>query len=211
MYRQRRGGRSSSEMGLFLLLMQVARIGVDNIPPCTLFFAAANVFVHYFVHQVSLGEVCIGSAAVWAEGLFGAGSAWQRLWLASFFHVDDMHLYYNMSSFLWKGVLLEPLFGTPHFAMMIVLFVIISNVMMVGGSFLLMEFFGIAGPFYSCAVGFSAVLFALKVVATYHSPSPTSTYVFCCIVICMLVLCSPILSFSLFLSLSFSLLLSLTQ
>ena len=36
----------------------------------------------------------------------------QRLLLAAFFHMDEMHLVYNMISFLWKGVELEPAMGS---------------------------------------------------------------------------------------------------
>jgi len=34
-----------------------------------------------------------------------------RLILSAVFHLDEMHLAYNMGSFMWKGVQLEPILG----------------------------------------------------------------------------------------------------
>lgn len=49
-------------MGLMLLAMQIARVGLDNIPPATLFFIGLNVLFHFAdpLH-LQLHDVCIGS------------------------------------------------------------------------------------------------------------------------------------------------------
>jgi rhomboid domain-containing protein 1 len=164
MYRQRGGGNA----GLLFLILQIAQIGLDKIPPVTLVVGAINVLVHYFDTKLSIYDVCIGASMVWNH------LDLRRLVLASFFHLDDMHLYYNMVSLLWKGRDLEPRLGSKRFATLIVLFVLVSNTLMVLGSVFLARFADMPGPYRSCAVGFSAVLFALKVVSAYYSTSPYS-------------------------------------
>lgn len=102
----RRAGWRSSGMPLVLLGAQVLRIGVDNLPPATLALLVGNVAVHVaelVLPQLALllpdlREVCLQPAAM----LAGRGSL-QRLLLAHFYHLNDWHLYYNMSSLLWKG------------------------------------------------------------------------------------------------------------
>lgn len=94
-------------MGLILLLIQVARVGLEHIPPVTLFVGALNVLLHYVdVLPLSVYDVCIGAGAVWHHRDL------RRLLLASYYHLDDMHLYYNMTSLLWKGRDLEPRIGS---------------------------------------------------------------------------------------------------
>lgn len=100
---RRRGGNNA---GLILLALQVAQIGFDKIPPVTLIVGAINVLLHYVDTRLSIYDVCIGAGMVWHR------LDLRRLLLASFFHLDDMHLYYNMVSLLWKGRDLEPRMGS---------------------------------------------------------------------------------------------------
>ena len=100
---RRRGGNNA---GLILLALQVAQIGFDKIPPVTLIVGAINVLLHYVDTRLSIYDVCIGAGMVWHR------LDMRRLLLASFFHLDDMHLYYNMVSLLWKGRDLEPRMGS---------------------------------------------------------------------------------------------------
>ena len=74
-----------------------------------------------------------------------------------------------MASLLWKGSILEPRMGTPKFAALIAELAITSSCMYILLA-LGAAIFGIArGPLYSCAVGFSGVLFGLKVLLNAHS------------------------------------------
>jgi rhomboid domain-containing protein 1 len=126
--------------------------------------------------RLSISQVCVSPLHI-LRSLQGRGSFLDlgRLLLGAFFHADDIHLYYNMSSLLWKGRMLEPLVGRRHFAIMLVLFSILCNMLYVLGSYLLANCVDYPGPFHSCAVGFSAVLFALKVILTRYSTSPYMT------------------------------------
>jgi rhomboid domain-containing protein 1 len=141
------------------------QIGLENIPPATLLFLAVNS-INYFYDPLErpVSDVCVSAASIII------GRQWIRLVAASFWHLNDMHLYYNMSSFIWKGKLLEPQLGTPLFAAMCLIFGVISNALYVAVAAALTHFFHMPEQFYSCAAGFSAVLFALKVVMQQSLP-----------------------------------------
>eukprot|EP00051_Salpingoeca_urceolata_P025664 m.464148 g.464148 ORF g.464148 m.464148 type:complete len:316 (-) comp20356_c1_seq2:56-1003(-) len=166
---RRRGGRAPG-LPLLLLGMQVMRMGVNTLGAVTLSVLVVNVFVHLNPANVPLPllhDVCIGSAAIWYHGEL------HRLVLAPFYHLSDMHLYYNMSSWLWKARQLEGPLGSEAFASMVAILTLLSSSLMVVfdvGS--VMTGFAYAMP-NTCAAGFSGVLFALKVVV--HSANPEGT------------------------------------
>ena len=101
----------------------------------------------------------------------------KRLWLSAFYHVDETHLVYNMVSLMWKGAQLETTMGSQKFAGMIAVLLGLSHGLVVATSSLLTFLSDSPETFYSeCSVGFSGVLFALKVVLNYNSPSHTNVY-----------------------------------
>ncbi|XP_070538487.1 rhomboid-related protein 4-like [Ptychodera flava] len=163
-----RGHQRAAGIGLFLLALQVMRVGLDNIPPVTLATLAANTAIFLRILKVPrVRDICISSAAVWYEG------DWARLFMAPWFHGSDMHLYFNMVSFLWKGISLEKRLGSKYFAYMIAAFCMLTGAVLVGLNFLAAEFFDNASYIHSCAVGFSGVLFAIKMVTTHYLPPGT--------------------------------------
>lgn len=139
--------------------MELARIGVDNIPVVTLVTIGLNV-VNYLVDplEMSLGEVCVGFYQVVQYAQV------YRLLLSAFYHAHDLHLYYNMSSLVLKGRTLEPIIGSWKFAWMMIIFAIGSSALHVALQYVLATYFSYHEALYSCGVGFSAVLFGLKVV-----------------------------------------------
>lgn len=94
---RRRG--QGPDLSLLLLFMQIYQVGADNIGYVTMALLGINAGLFYldldFLPQ-SLGQVCIGAREVWS------GHQWSRLLLHAFFHANPMHLYYNMTSLLWK-------------------------------------------------------------------------------------------------------------
>jgi len=161
--------------GLLLLFLQVSQAGLNRIGPATGLVMALCVGIFYlpaflpFPHELFLAllptNACIGSRAVWEH------MQWHRLVIAPLVHADEMHLVYNMGSLLWKGMQLEQRMGTKRFGLLLVMFTLLSSVLMVVGSVALAQFLHISSFYYECAVGFSAVLFALKVVLFYESPN----------------------------------------
>lgn len=94
---------------------------------------------------------------------------WLRLVTAPFIHGGDLHLYYNMSSLLWKGSVLEPLLGSRAFGLVVAELTLTSGLIYA----LLVSLLSHAVPVAPVqallalpAVGFSGVLFGLKAVAT---------------------------------------------
>lgn len=142
-------------------------MGVENIPPVTLALVAGQVAIfldllpQYFRTAQS---VCMSSYLVWHRG------NWERLLLSAFFHADDMHLYFNMASLLVKGRSLEKRFGSVYFFWLVSVFTALTSVFYVGINLLLEERLQDHTYAMHCAVGFSGVLFAMKVLTTHYAP-----------------------------------------
>ncbi|KAM7259583.1 hypothetical protein ACFE04_015324 [Oxalis oulophora] len=101
----------------------------------------------------------------------------KRFFLSPFYHLGESHLVYNMISLLWKGVQLETSMGSAKFASMTVTLLAMSQgiTLLLAKSLLLA--FDYEKPFYNeYAVGFSGVLFALKVVLNSQSDRYTNVH-----------------------------------
>jgi rhomboid domain-containing protein 1 len=151
---------------VFLLLAELTRL--DRLPPVTLAIIALNVVIYLELFQpfnLPLGKVCLSAAYILQY------KQWLRLLLSPFFHGDDWHLYYNMISFSLKGRSLEQRFGTSYFAILLAVFTVACSGMYVAVQFAASKFFDDYHILDSCAVGFSGVIFALKVVTTHYLPN----------------------------------------
>lgn len=168
MYQRRRRGPG---IGLLFLLSQLYNIGFNRIPPVTLSFIGVNVAVYLGLLNdlPSLGKACVSAQHVWVNG------EWKRLLFAAFYHLDDFHLYYNMASFVWKGISLEGRMGSSKFLYILAVFTVLTNVVLVGLDLALANITGNFSYIRTCAAGFSGVIFALKVLTTYNLPSGVST------------------------------------
>ncbi|XP_067898596.1 rhomboid-related protein 4 isoform X2 [Heterodontus francisci] len=159
MYSRRRG----VNLGLFLLLSQIIQVGFDNIPPVTLITMVLNVY--FFLSPIKpLLDVCISVHETWNR------RDWKRLFFSPFHHADDWHLYFNMVSMLYKGIQLEQRLGSKWFAYMLSVFSLMTGVVYLVLEMLLTELMNDHSYKVQCAVGFSGVLFALKVVNSYYNP-----------------------------------------
>lgn len=162
---QRRQQRDA--MGVMLLLNHVLfQVGLEAIPPVTLLIVVAQActFLQLFgVPWRGISGACISVDAVIFK------KQWLRIFYGAIEHGDSLHLYYNMVSFIWKGMLLEPVLGGAQFAYIIVLFTALCGIVLLGLNYLLGTFVDNAF-YYQCAVGFSGVIFALKVLNNYYFP-----------------------------------------
>ncbi|KFV56494.1 Rhomboid-related protein 4, partial [Tyto alba] len=162
---QRRQGRVNA--GLLLLLYQVSQVGLQNIPSVTLGVLALNIFL--FLNPVRpLSEVCISVN----EAFYRRN--WQRLLLSPVHHADDWHLYYNMISMLWKGIMLEKKLKSIWFAYIVAVFSVLIGVVYMVLEFMLVKILDDPSYEMHCAVGFSGVLFALKVLNNHYNPGRVS-------------------------------------
>eukprot|EP01083_Nonionella_stella_P258443 883384_1 len=163
-----RRSRQHNPFFLFLLFRELFQNG--NIPLATLLILGVNIGGHLFF-DIPLDEVCLMPVMVveWRH--------WAPVLVSSFIHADDTHLYYNMISFAWKGRQLEPRMGIVRFLWAIFILAISSNVLYIGIAYILAHEFDYPGPYYhQCAVGFSAVLFGLKVILTHDSGSQSAVF-----------------------------------
>lgn len=157
-----------SYYGVLLLLAELSRS--SHLPPITLAIIVFNVLIYFDIFPLlglasSLQSVCVSTHTVLDQGDY------MRILLAPFFHGDDMHLYYNMASFLYKGQQLELLFGSRYFAILVTILTLSSSFMLVLLGQLVSSLFDNPEYLFTCAVGFSGVIFALKVITTHHTPT----------------------------------------
>ncbi|KAG7259062.1 hypothetical protein CRUP_030048 [Coryphaenoides rupestris] len=109
-----------SHLGLLLLASQLFRVGVDNIPPVTLGVLGLNVYLYLFPPPHS----CSVQKAYWHGD-------WRRLFLSPLHHMDDWHLYFNLTSFLWKGIQLERRLGGAWFLYVLSVFSLLTGLVWV--------------------------------------------------------------------------------
>jgi membrane associated rhomboid family serine protease len=116
----RRGRRDPYALWTLIALMQQARALPAGRQPVTLALAAAQCAIHFrALLAPQLDAALPQHVLIRALGLLPArvfAGEWWRLLAAPLLHVDDLHLYYNMASFLVKGAQLEPQMGSRKFA-----------------------------------------------------------------------------------------------
>jgi len=155
-------------MMMFLRLAQkVNELPVK--PPVTIGLMGLMAMLHFnpgagFGGQISrfgVQDVCVSPYEVFVRADVS------RIVLAALYHADDYHLYYNLSSFLAKGVALEMRLGSPLMAAM-------TGFLLVCSHLIYLVLAVAMDDFMTCVVGFSAVLFALKVIVTYDLQDPNA-------------------------------------
>lgn len=178
MYRQRRRGPSDAYM-LLLLAQLVQRIAqLEHKPPVTLGIVAACFLAFYeevLPPQLRALIPSVSSGCLQPYMIF-QNRQWSRVLWAALLHADEMHLYYNMSSLVYKGVLLERRFGSVRFAALLGELLLLSHGLFVGlaaaAAYYVPEYAHLY--FSNCAIGISAVLFGLKVVLNHDAPAYSS-------------------------------------
>lgn len=158
-----------SHLGLLLLASQLFQVGLDNIPPVTLAVLGLNVYLYLFP-AAPLMQACVSvQQAYWFND-------WRRLLLSPLHHADDLHLYFNMVSFVWKGIRLERQLGGAWFTYLLLVFSLLTGLVYLLLEAVLTELTQDQSYSMACAVGFSGVLFALKVLSNHYYPGGV-TYV----------------------------------
>ncbi|XP_072474152.1 rhomboid-related protein 4 isoform X3 [Notamacropus eugenii] len=149
--------------GLLLLFFQIMQVGITNVPPVTLACIALNIWL--FLNPLkSSYRLCLSVESCYEK------KDWQRLLLSPFHHADDWHLYFNMVSMLWKGLTLERRLGSIWFAYIIAVFSLLTGVVYLALEYTVAELLDQPAFKIYCAIGFSGVLFALKVLNNSYNP-----------------------------------------
>ncbi|XP_047449458.1 rhomboid-related protein 4-like isoform X2 [Mugil cephalus] len=165
--------KRSFQLGLLLLLAQLFQEGLGNLPAVTIAVLGFNVYLYVFP-AAPLEEACVSLQHVFHN------KEWRRLFLSPLHHNDDLLLYFNMASFLWKGIHLERRLGGGWFLYLLSVFFILTSLVyqllqaligkLIERSDSWAGFIDLTSLSDECAVGFSGVLFALKIVSNYLNP-----------------------------------------
>ncbi|XP_050120601.1 rhomboid-like protein 14, mitochondrial [Malus sylvestris] len=164
MVRGIRRPRSNGMLPLLALHSFSEYYRLDRKPPITAGLIAANSLIYLhpdFLDPIlpSIEEVRFNPHLILKYGDL------KRFFLSPFFHAGESHLVYNMLSLLWKGIPLESSMDSAEFASMVAVLLGMSQGMSLLISKSLLMFFDYDWSFYSeYSVGFSGVLFAMKVV-----------------------------------------------
>ncbi|CAM9672591.1 unnamed protein product [Chrysoparadoxa australica] len=138
------------------------------------------------LHHDQVQGVCLNPAAMMAEAESGLWSSLAvRLIASGLIHGSDMHLYYNMSSLLLKGSSLETSMGSLVFLSMTGQLLVMEGLLYIALAYAatfgpladLLRSLGVtwlADSYYSCAVGFSGVLFGYKYLLQRRSNEPST-------------------------------------
>lgn len=156
--RRRRQGHAG-----FASMFLAVRLAQEYVPPVTTGLVAVNALV-YFNPAIGVGidfgwaqDACLNGPAI-IENL-----QLLRIWTSALFHLSEMHLYYNMTSLVLKGRLLEDKLGGERFAGTVIMLATLQGLVYIAVVWVLMVAFDEPAPYHQCAAGFSGVLFALKV------------------------------------------------
>ena len=95
-----------------------------------------------------------------------------RIFTSAVIHIDDYHLYYNISSLLWKGSFLEVVTGSKSFMWEYVVHITRSYFLLITSFFNWIGFF--TSSYYNRTVGFSCVLFGYKLISHFYNAGPSS-------------------------------------
>lgn len=150
-------------------------LGQWSIPSCgfdaqrvSLLLRVLTVAAQGGSHRLRWGATRgVGVVALASRELF------RRILVSQFMHVDTMHLYYNMTSMLWKGLQLEPELGWAGLGRLVA-FSLATGPLFALSVSTVMARLGWGHSMRTTTVGFSGVLFTLKVVAN-ASESQRST------------------------------------
>lgn len=145
---------------LNMLIFAVGGIGKDLFSHLSREFQELVLLVR---PVVDVRAACVLPAAVVGRGEF------RRLVISAFVHVDEIHLLYNMLSFVHKGVTLESQMGSANFAGLVVYLAFAESILYCAVAYALSALGFSLSLWNSCAVGFSGILFGLGAVLSSSS------------------------------------------
>ncbi|XP_077226826.1 rhomboid-like protein 14, mitochondrial [Tasmannia lanceolata] len=147
----------------------------ERKPPVTAGLLITNTLI--YLRPAFLNNILPALDEVWFNPhLIVKNQDLRRFLLSAFYHMGEPHLVYNMLSLLWKGIQLENSMGSIEFACMVAeLLAMSQGITLVLAKGLLL--FDYDRAYYSeYSVGFSGVLFGMKVVLNSLSDNYTSVH-----------------------------------
>ncbi|CAG2172703.1 unnamed protein product [Oppiella nova] len=167
-----RGQSRVPSFAVLLLVHELVRTATTyGIPTVTLVTTVTQILIFLRIIPLPVSDVwdvCLSYRSIIDK------KEYLRLILSQLSHGDDWHLYYNMVSFLWKGRSLENRLGSLRFAITLLVFTISTAYTYVFANKLMADVSEDYSYLSHCSVGFSGVIFALKVLTTHFDDSRVS-------------------------------------
>lgn len=171
--RSNRGSTRVPSFAMILLINELIRSATTyGIPTITLVSIISQILI--FLQTIPLPSHNVWDMCLSVNAIIDR-KEYLRLILSQFCHSDDWHLYYNMVSFLWKGRTLEPRLGIVKFAFTLIVFTISTAFAYLFLNKIIAEITGDYSYLNRCSVGFSGVIFALKVLTTHYDTNSVSS------------------------------------
>jgi rhomboid domain-containing protein 1 len=150
--------RDSAAMIMFatMLWQQIERLPYK--PPITLALIALQAFL-FFSGELSPIEFCLNPLRDVTFRNISSIESFARIFFSPFIHADNHHLYYNQLSFLTKGVTIEQRYGSVGYLLILIVLTITTQVVYITLCLVFNQ--------RECGIGFSGVIFALKVLCTF--------------------------------------------
>uniref|UniRef100_A0AAV1SY30 Peptidase S54 rhomboid domain-containing protein n=1 Tax=Peronospora matthiolae TaxID=2874970 RepID=A0AAV1SY30_9STRA len=167
-------GRNNHVIALMLMLLRQVQ-QLERKPPVTLGLMALMCGLYY---QQNITPELFHPYALCPDRVLDRFEL-MRIVASGLIHADEWHLYHNMISFLWKGYNLEYKLGSVQFLLIVGFLLALSHTLVIAVALILATCFQMPGPLHQCSVGFSSVLFALKVILNHDSPAFSTIYGFC--------------------------------
>ncbi|PON67925.1 Peptidase [Parasponia andersonii] len=171
-----RGGRARGLLPFLALEAFLQYRRLERKPPITAGLMAANCLI--YLRPAFLDSIIPSIDEVWFNPyLILKYKDLRRFFLSPFYHVGEPHLFYNMLSLLWKGGQLENSMPSLEYASMVAALLAMSQGITLLFAKSLLLFFDYEKAYYSeYSVGFSGVLFAMKVVLNSEASNYTDVY-----------------------------------
>jgi len=172
--RGRRGGGINPFFYYYVYRMYQQYQAVPNKPHGTLVVMA--VMAAYYFDAFPLLNDIIGdiSSACFSPAKILRDFEFQRLLFSGFIHGDELHLAYNLSSLLTKGIKLEERYGGGRAEKFVLLFCVVSVLThgfaaLIAGALFHSGLFD-GDVYYNATYGSSGVLFALQTIVLGENP-----------------------------------------
>lgn len=178
---RRRGYDQFQLMGALHLIYSIAPqiIRLKYKPPITILFLFVNAAIFYLpilklFYQIPRQYIFMYKQALWwtavrkaclipSSVLYEKGNLY-RIILSTLVHADNLHILYNLTSFLYKGTVLEVELGSLHVLILIVYLMLSTSCLYVLIAFTAAVTDIRPSMLHNCCVGFSGVIFGLKVI-----------------------------------------------
>lgn len=158
------------ELAIFYLIRFLLEFGITRLPLISLALVASQILLFFgmgpdLIISENYQDVVISPYHVFEK------KQWYRLFFGQMEHANDFHLYHNIMSLCWKGYYIERTVGFKKFLAMMITFITACGLGIVYSHYTVYLLTGSESYYHTGVLGFSSVLFALKIILTSYNPA----------------------------------------